>query len=142
MSLRWRLGVFLAAVHLALLAMSVGMLRAQLWLFLGAELAICARLVLGWRLFMRALQPLEYTARFRDLLQDQDYSARLTHSRLPELDELVGLFNTMLTTLYRERLELGEQRGLLDSLLEATPSAVIVFDYEGKISLMNASAHL
>ena len=51
------------------------------------------------------------------------------------------LFNTMLATLYKERLELGEQRGFLDSLLEATPSAVIVFDFEGNISLMNASAH-
>lgn len=140
MSLRWRLRAYLVAVHLALLAITVAMLRGQVALFLAVELAIGISFVLGLRLVGRALQPLEYTARFRDLLQDQDYAARLTDSALPELDELVGLFNAMLSTLHRERLEQGEQRGFLDSLLEATPSGVIVFDYDGNISLMNASA--
>ena len=46
----------------------------------------------------------------------------------------------MLERLYRERLQLGEQQGFLDRLLEATPSAVIVFDFDGNVSLLNASA--
>jgi nitrogen fixation/metabolism regulation signal transduction histidine kinase len=58
-----------------------------------------------------------------------------------ELNELVQLFNTMLGRLYQERLQIGEQQGFLDRLLEATPSAVIVFDFDGRISLLNASAH-
>lgn len=141
MSLRWRLGAYLVALHLLLLAWSVLLLRDKIALFVGVELLLVASLAGGFALIRRALRPLEYTARFRDLLQDQDYAARMTRSKQPELDELISLFNTMLGTLYRERLELGEQRGFLDSLLEATPSAVIVFDFEGNISLMNASAH-
>ncbi|MES2317848.1 MAG: ATP-binding protein [Pseudomonadota bacterium] len=141
MSLRWRLGAYLVGLHLLLFAFTVVFLREQLPLFLGVEILLLASLAGGFTLIGRALRPLEYTERFRDLLQDQDYAARMTDSKLPELDELIGLFNTMLGTLYRERLELGEQRGFLDSLLEATPSAVIVFDFEGKVSLMNASAH-
>ncbi len=140
MSMQWRLGAYLVAVHLALFALTVMLLRDHIALFIGAELLLLASLTLGFRLMRQALRPLEYTSRFRDLLQDQDYAARLTDSKLPELDELVHLFNTMLATLYQERLELGEQRGFLDSLLEATPSAVIVFDFEGNISLINASA--
>jgi two-component system nitrogen regulation sensor histidine kinase NtrY len=141
MSLRWRLGAYLVGLHLLLFAFTVALLRERIALFVGVEVLLLVSLAGGFALIRRALRPLEYTARFRDLLQDQDYAARMIDSKLPELDELISLFNTMLGTLYRERLELGEQRGFLDSLLEATPSAVIVFDFEGNISLMNASAH-
>ncbi|SHG57300.1 PAS domain-containing sensor histidine kinase [Massilia sp. CF038] len=141
MTLRWRLGAYLVALHLALFGVTIYLFRQNFALFLGIELALLASLACGIFLVRGALRPLEYTARFRDLLEDEDYAARLVDSKLPELDELVRLFNTMLSTLYQERLALGEQRGFLDSLLEATPSAVVVFDYDGHISLMNASAH-
>jgi nitrogen fixation/metabolism regulation signal transduction histidine kinase len=88
----------------------------------------------------RALEPLGYTRHFHDLLQDQHYAARLQHSSDKELNELVQLFNTMLGALYQKRLQIGEQQGFLNRLLEATPSAVIVFDFDGRISLLNASA--
>ena len=141
MTLRWRLGVYLCLVHAALFAFTLVFLRERVALFLGVELLIVASLAIGFKLVAGALQPLAYTARFRDLLEEEDYAARLGRPAAPELDELVQLFNTMLGTLYRERLALGEQRGFLDSLLEATPSAVIVFDFDGNISLMNPSAH-
>ena len=141
MTLGWRFGAYLIGVHVALFAITVMLFRDNIALFVGVEFALLASLALGFLMVRAALRPLEYTARFRDLLQDQDYAARMIDSKLPELDELVQLFNAMLSTLYKERLELGEQRGFLDSLLEATPSAVIVFDFEGNISLMNASAH-
>lgn len=140
MKLRSQFGAYLIAVHLVLFGFTVFLFRQNITLFLAVEILLVASLAGGFLLVRRALRPLEYTSRFRDLLQDQDYAARMTDSKLPELDELVSLFNTMLATLYQERLELGEQRGFLDSLLEATPSAVIVFDFEGNISLMNASA--
>lgn len=141
MRLSWRFGAYLLGVHLALFALTVLLLRHNVALFIGVELLLLASLALGFMLIRRALLPLAYTARFRDLLQDQDYAARMSASKVPELHQLVALFNVMLATLYRERLALGEQRGFLDRLLEATPSAVIVFDFDGNISLMNASAH-
>ncbi|MES2899944.1 MAG: ATP-binding protein [Pseudomonadota bacterium] len=140
MNLRRRLSAYMIGVHALLFALTFVVLRQSVVLFIMIELLILASLAIGFRLMHQALQPLEYTARFRDLIQNEDYSARLIDSRQPELNELVGLFNSMLGTLYRERLELGEQRGFLDSLLQATPSAVIVFDFENNISLMNASA--
>lgn len=140
MTLRWRLVAYVLALHVAMFGFTIWLYRSQLLVFIAIELCLLASLALGLFLIRGAMRPLEYTARFRDLLEDEDYAARLVDSKVPELDELVHLFNTMLATLYRERLELGEQRGFLDSLLQATPSAVIVLDFEGKISLTNASA--
>lgn len=140
MSLRHRLYGYLVGLHLLLLAGTVLLLRDTPGTMLALEAALLGSLWLGLRLVRRALEPLGYTRHFHDLLQDQHYAARLQGGNDPELGELVDLFNTMLQRLYQERLQLGEQQGFLDRLLEATPSAVIVFDFDGKISLLNASA--
>jgi two-component system nitrogen regulation sensor histidine kinase NtrY len=140
MSLRHKLYAYLVAVHALALAGLVLMLRDTPPIMLALEAGVLCSLAIGLRLIRRALEPLGYTRHFHDLLQDQQYAARLQPGQDRELNELVDLFNTMLGRLYRERLQIGEQQGFLDRLLEATPSAVIVFDFDGKISLLNASA--
>jgi two-component system nitrogen regulation sensor histidine kinase NtrY len=142
-SLQRRLAAYIFAVHLPPLACAALLLPDHPLPFVGAELLLLASLAAGWRLVRRALEPLDYTRRFHELLQDQHYANRMAPPQAGkpgELGELVALFNTMLAALHRERLMAGEQQGLLDRLLEATPSAVLVFDYEGAISLVNASA--
>ena len=140
MSLRARLLAYLAGLHLVLFVLVALLWHAQPAWFISAEALLLASLAGGYFLLRQALEPLSYTRRFRDLLQDQQYANRLTPAREPELNALVQLFNTLLATLHRERLEIGEQQGFLDRLLEATPSAVLVFDFDGAISLLNASA--
>jgi nitrogen fixation/metabolism regulation signal transduction histidine kinase len=144
MKLRTRLGAYLLLLHLPLFGCATLLLPQQPAGFVGAELALLATLALGWRLMRQALEPLGYTRRFRDLLQDQQYANRLAEPGRAaggnELGELVGVFNAMLAALHRERLAIGEQQGFLDRLLEATPAAVLVFDFDHAISLVNASA--
>ena len=140
MTLRGRLIAYLTGLHLIFLAFTLAHFNDTIWLMLLVELLLLGSFAGGVHLIRRALEPLEYTRRFNDLLQDQDYSARLQEVDGGELGELVRLFNTMLGALYEERLALGEQQGFLDRLLESTPSAVIVFDFDGRISLFNASA--
>jgi len=140
MSLRHRLGGYLVVLHLLLFAAAALLLKDKPLLFIGAETALLASLGLGFALLRQALEPLGYTRRFHDLLQDQNYANQLAAPASRELDELVALFNTMLAALHRERLAAGEQQGFLDRLLEATPSAVLVFDFDGAVSLVNASA--
>ena len=141
--LRPRLGAYVLALHLPLFGSATLLLPARPLWFVGAEVLVLASLALGWLLVRQALEPLGYTRRLHDLLQDQQYASRLAApapSAARELDDLVGTFNTMLAALHRERLAIGEQQGFLDRLLEATPSAVLVFDFDGAISLINSSA--
>ena len=144
MKLSTRLRAYLLLLHLPLFGCATLLLPQRPAGFVGAELALLATLALGWRLVRQALEPLGYTRRFRDLLQDQQYANRLAEPGRAaggkELGELVGAFNAMLAALHRERLAIGEQQGFLDRLLEATPAAVLVFDFDHAISLMNASA--
>ena len=139
-SLRQRLLGYLLLVHVLLLALAARVFLATPLLFVGVEALLLASLAVGVQLVRRALQPLAYTERFRDLLHEQNYSSRLTVTGTPDLDRLIDVFNAMLGALYRERLAIGEQRGFLAQLLEATPAAVLVFDFDGAVSLVNASA--
>ena len=77
MTLRTSLGGYVLVLHLLLLGCATLLLpRYPVW-FVGAELALMASLVLGWRLMHRALAPLGYTQRFHELLADQQYASRL-----------------------------------------------------------------
>ena len=141
--LRPRLGAYVAALHLPLFGCATLLLPARPLWFVGAEVLVLASLALGWLLVRQALAPLGYTRRLHDLLQDQQYASRLAApapSATRELEDLVGTFNAMLAALHRERLAIGEQRGFLDRLLEATPAAILVFDFDRAISLVNAGA--
>jgi two-component system nitrogen regulation sensor histidine kinase NtrY len=139
-TLRTRLAVYLTGLHMVFLAFTLALFHETVWRMLLVEVLLLVSFGGGFYLIRRALEPLEYIHRFKDLLQDQDYAARLQDADAGELSELVRLFNNMLGALYEERLALGEQQGFLDRLLEATPSAVVVFDFDGRISLFNASA--
>ena len=140
MTLRLRLGAYLLALHLLLFGAAAWLLIGRPVWFVAAEALLLGSLVLGFALLRRALEPLGYTRRFHDLLQDGHYANRLAAPGSRELEELVAMFNTMLAALHRERLAAGEQQGFLDRLLEATPGAVLVFDFDGAVSLVNASA--
>jgi two-component system, NtrC family, nitrogen regulation sensor histidine kinase NtrY len=140
MKLAHRLLVYLLALHLLFFAFSWVLFVDTPALFLVVEVLLLVSFFGGLWLVRRALQPLGYTRRFHELLQDQHYAARLEPSDDPELQELLRLFNRMLDTLHQERLLAGEQQGFFAPLLEATPVAVLVFDFEGRVSLRNAAA--
>ena len=74
--LRMQLFAFLAALHMLLFALAFLQLRERPWLFIALEVVLVASFLFGVRLLRRALEPLGYTQRLRELLQDQDYAAR------------------------------------------------------------------
>lgn len=140
MNLRHRLTAYLVGLHAVFFALTLWLYHERPLVVVAVEVLLLLSLAIGVALIGRALQPLDYARRFQDLLQDQNYAARLQQAPGDELAAIVGLFNGMLDQLYQERLKLGEQRGFLDRLLEATPSAVVAFDFDGRISVINASA--
>lgn len=140
MNLRRKLFSYLLAAHLVFLVAVFLLYLDRPWWVVALEAMLLISLAVGVKLVAKVTEPIEYARQFGDLLQDQNYAARLHSGSNSDMSELVGLFNSMLDALYQERLKLGEQRGFLDRLLAATPTAVVVFDFEGNISLLNPSA--
>jgi len=140
LNLRRRLLGYVWLLHLLVFALVLWLYRERPVVVVAVEVLLLASALLGTWLLGRALQPLDYTRRFQELLQEHNYAARLQQAPEDELAGLVAQFNQMLAALHEERLRLGEQRGFLDRLLEATPSAVLAFDFDGRVRLVNASA--
>ncbi|WMW81882.1 ATP-binding protein [Undibacterium cyanobacteriorum] len=140
MKLRQQLQLYLFLLHAAFFGLVLWVLHSKPLLVIVVELCLLLSFGIGFLVLRRALLPLEFARQFKDLLHDENYAARLKASRNHEVSELADLFNRMLDHLYQERLRIGEQRGFLEKLLEATPGAVVVFDFEGKVSLCNVFA--
>lgn len=140
MSLQRRLVLYLFVIHTIFFVLALWFLHQKPMIVVAIEIALIVSFAVGYWVLSKALLPLDFARQFKDLLHDENYSARVKPSTNREVNELADLFNRMLDSLYQERLRIGEQRGFLDQLLEATPGAVVVFDFDGRVSLCNAFA--
>ena len=70
----------------------------------------------------------------------EDFSSRLAPVRQAEADRIVDMFNRMMDQLKNERLRLREQNHFLDLLINVSPMGVVILDFDGKISMLNAAA--
>lgn len=95
---------------------------------------------LSFMLVNRAMLPMEFVENSQQLLAEKDLSIRFPNNGDKQLDALVSSYNSMLEHLQQEQLKLGEQRGFFDRLLQATPTGIVIFDFDFKVSNINAAA--
>lgn len=74
------------------------------------------------------------------LIDEKDFTTKFMESGEAEADNLIKVYNQMIDNLRSERLKLQEQNYFLDKILNASPSAIITFDFNNKISILNPSA--
>lgn len=75
-----------------------------------------------------------------ELLKEQDFSSRLTPVGQKDADAIVSLFNRIADQLKDERVRLREQNHFFDLLVSASPMGVIIFDFDGRITMVNKAA--
>lgn len=90
--------------------------------------------------YRKLVMPLNSIANGIDLLREQDFSSRLSKVGQAEADRIVTMFNGMMDQLKNERLRLREQNHFLDLLISVSPMGVIILDFDGKVSMLNAAA--
>ncbi|MEM7049045.1 MAG: ATP-binding protein [Acidobacteriota bacterium] len=140
MRLRSSYFAHLAVIHLVILVITAWNYSALgLWFF-AIEAAVVISWAFGIWLARRSLQPLEFVRSFSDLLHEREFAVRFSPVGQKEMDQLIALYNRMLSTLYEERQRLGEQRGFLERFVHASPLGVVILDYDGRVALVNPSA--
>jgi len=90
--------------------------------------------------YISAIRPISILASGMDLLKGQDYASRLAPVGQYDADNLVAIFNEMIQRLKDERMRLQEQETFLSLLIEASPVGIIIYDFDGNVSLMNPAA--
>lgn len=107
---------------------------------LTVELVLIGSFVLFILLINKILSPFDYLTLFKNILKEEEFTARFSQTGNHELDTLLNLFNKMLNNLYQERLKLGDRRAMLQQLMDAIPLSIIVFDFNQNISQLNPAA--
>jgi two-component system nitrogen regulation sensor histidine kinase NtrY len=101
-------------------------------------------LPLGWWVLDRVLLPAtRILGALRDGVQgyrDHDFSLNLAADRSDELGELVGLYNAVGDVLRDERSALIQREMLLETVFEATPTAIVLTDARERIVFVNRAA--
>lgn len=73
------------------------------------------------------------------LLKDQDFSTHLRAVRNKDANELIGIFNRMISQLRSERLAVREKNQFLDLLIHASPQGIIILNFDKQIVDINPS---
>lgn len=72
-----------------------------------------------------------------DLLRSQDFASRLRHTGQKDADEVVDLYNTVITGIKSERLKNLEQENFLARLVEVSPMGIAICSLDGEIERIN-----
>lgn len=133
----WILCILLLAVLSILAYVSI---QSSPQLFYIVEGLIFFSFILLLFFYRKVVKPLRTIGNGMNLLQEQDFSSRLSPVGEFEADRVVEVFNRMMEQLKNERLLLREQNQLLDLLINATPMGVITLAHDEKIASLNPAA--
>ena len=140
MTLRIKFILFAVVVHATLLLLTYHFLKTNTWLFLASEVLILVSGVLSFQIYRSFVRPLQLIAAGIESIRDKDFSVKFLPTGQPEVDELIGVYNLMMEQLRRERISQNEKHYFLERLIQASPSGIIILDYDGFIQQVNPAA--
>jgi signal transduction histidine kinase len=140
MTLRSKFIVYLVAVHLVLAAIaSFVLFQRPLFLF-AIEGLLIVSILIGWRLVNALFVPLDLIRTGAELISERDFTSHFVAVGQPEMDALVSVYNRMIDRLRDERLSAEERHQFLQRLVEASPSGIVICDFDGNVEQMNPAA--
>ncbi|MEM7375091.1 MAG: ATP-binding protein [Bacteroidota bacterium] len=140
MTLKVKYWLYLGVIHSLLFALVYLLLEENKWYVLLSELGIILLLWLGYRLFLAFLQPVQRMVQGADTIEDQDFHHTFSQTTSPEMNRLIKVYNGMIGHIREERIQIAEQHFFLDKLIEASPSGIILLDFDNHLTLLNPSA--
>ncbi len=75
-----------------------------------------------------------------DAIKDQDFNVSFALTKSKEMDQLIGVYNSMIHKIREERVSQKEQHFFLEKLIDASPNGIIVLDFNEQITTINKSA--
>ena len=143
-SVEGKLGLLIVGVTIAAALIAGAFVR---WTDrLGAGVALGALVLIPFALLLlqRVWRPtallLRALADGMGRLKDRDFSASLASARNDDLDELVAQYNALSEIMRDERQTLHQRELLLDTVIQATPLALVLTNAAGRIIYANVAA--
>jgi signal transduction histidine kinase len=139
-SLRWRLILYLLAVHALLAGLAVGLLMQNgIWLLI-VEAVFITSLAVGLTMTRQIFRAFALSSEGAQLLREHEFTSRFRTIGQPEVDALIAVYNEMVDHLRDERTRLQEQHYFLSRVLDVSPLGILTLDFDDRITLANPSA--
>lgn len=140
MTLKVTLWVYLAAIHAAVGAVLVWQRAALGWWLFPLEIALLASFLLGLRWLRVAFAQADVARTVAKVVEAGEYGTRYPLVGRKEPDAIIETYNDLLARLQQEHFRLGEQRGFAEKFIQESPVGILIFDFEGRITLANPRA--
>lgn len=140
MTLRTKFILFIAVIHLLLIALSFYIFRSNQVFFIVSEIFILLSLFLSRRLYFELIAPLQLLFTGIDAIQDKDFNVKFLKTGKLEMDRLIEVYNTMIDQLREERTRQEQQHYFLDKLIQTSPSGILILDFDHHIFRLNPRA--
>lgn len=139
-SLRVRYLLYLGFLHAIIMLLAFKVLSANKLYFIISEVLVLLSLIISVVLYQAIHRPFKLLLMGTEAMRDQDFSIKLRPTGTPELDQLVEVYNQMIVQLRTERIQLTEQHFFLEKLIQASPIAILVLDFDGNLLKINPKA--
>jgi nitrogen fixation/metabolism regulation signal transduction histidine kinase len=96
--------------------------------------------IVSIRLAAALFVPIQLIETGAELIAERDFTSRFVPVGQPEMDVLIDVYNRMIDRLREERLAVEEQGRLLQQIVEASPAAIVICDFDGKVERINPAA--
>jgi nitrogen fixation/metabolism regulation signal transduction histidine kinase len=140
MSLKAKYILFVTLIHAILILLSITLIEKGVLYFLIAEVFIILTLVISFVLYKQLIMPLNTISSGVESIEDKDFSMKFVKVGHLEMDRLIRVYNKMIDQLREERLKQEEQHYFLKNMIEASPSGVMVLDFDENITAVNPTA--
>ncbi|MDR2915163.1 MAG: GHKL domain-containing protein [Tannerella sp.] len=98
---------------------------------------VIASVILSSLIYRKLIRPYNILLSGMQLLKEQDFSTHLRPVKNKEANQLIEIFNRMISQLRNERSMVREKNHFLDLLIKASPQGIIILDFNKQISDIN-----
>jgi two-component system nitrogen regulation sensor histidine kinase NtrY len=140
MSLRAKIAAYFIALHLVTAVAAVIVLIERPVLLFAVEALFIISVFISYRLVRALFVPLDLLRTGAELMAERDFTSRFTAVGQPEMDDLIRIYNQMVDRLREERVAGEEQHHLLEQIVQASPSGIIICDFAGNVERANPAA--
>lgn len=132
--------LYVLVVHIVLVGLTFQLLKQNKPYFMASEVLIALSLYGALRIYRTFRQPSAFIASGIEAIRDKDFTVKFVPTGNDEVDELIRVYNLMIDQLRLERTRQAEQQFFLDKLIEAAPIALLIFDFDERVSAVNPKA--
>ncbi len=140
MKIRYRYIASVAFIYLALAAITLALYPVNKLLFICCEALIILCTILTFLFFTSFIRPFRILNAGIESISDKDFSIKFLPVGQTELDRLIDTYNRMIDQLRMERTMSSEKNFLLEKLIDASLSGIIMLGKNKRIEILNPVA--